>query len=281
MSSTPQIHWPQASTDTSFYNNSISSDLPYNQSLGTQGQQATLKHTIQPFPTNIEIEDDPLTATRFARAEYSPDLDLHESPKGQRMVLWSNSKIGTAGKTRYGIGVTYMHSRDRWVDLEYQIQREIKDWVAEIAAISKALQIAAEEVSRAERKPTTVVVYTGSRRALERMKKGIVGVVPDQKFLLKPGILAAEKIRDCGVAVELRWGPNTEFVQGSRRARHAARRGANYTPSAGQGDRVLEVQSNTKRARARARARSRPPAVVLPDVEVTGLGLVRLELRAR
>ncbi|KAG4435251.1 hypothetical protein IFR05_009247 [Cadophora sp. M221] len=284
MSSTPQIHWPQASTDTSFSNNSISSNLPpCNQSLGTQGQQqATLKHTTQPFPANIEIADDPLTATRFARAEYSHDPVLHESPKGQRTVLWSNSKIGTAAvNPRYGIGVTYMHSRDRWVDLEYKIQREVKDWVAKIAAISKALQIAAEEVSRAERKPTIVAVHTGSRGALERMKKGFVGVVPDQKFLLKPGILAAEKIRDCGGAVELRWGPDTEFVQGSRRARHAGRRGANYTPSAGQGDRVLEVQPNTKRARARARARSRPPAVVLPDVEVTGLGLVRLELRER
>ncbi|KAH7390158.1 hypothetical protein BKA64DRAFT_757260 [Cadophora sp. MPI-SDFR-AT-0126] len=284
MSSTPQIYSTDTSTDTSLNHHSISSDLPYNQSLRTQRtqrQQATLKHAIQPFPANIEIEHDSLTATRFARAEYSPDPDLHESPRGKRMVLWSNSKIGTAGKSRYGIGVTYMRSRDRWVDLEYQIQREIKDWVAEIAAISKALQIAAEEVSRTERKPAVVVVYTGSRRVLERMKKGIVGVVPDQKFLLKPGILAAERIKDCGVAVELRWGPDTESVQGSRRAMHAARRGANYTPSAGQGDRVLEVQSKTKRARARARARSRPPAIVLPDVEATGLGLLRLELRAR
>ena len=169
-----------------------------------------------------------------------------------------------------------MHSRDRWVDLEYQLQRETKDWVAEIAAISKALQIAAEELSRAERKPTTVVIYTGSRRALERLKKGIVGVVPGQKFLL-----AAEKIRDCGVAVELRWGPDSELVQGSRRARHAARRGANYTPPVGQLDRVLEVQPKTKRARARARARCRPPAIILPDLEAIGVGLVRLEMGAR
>lgn len=262
---TPQIHWPQASVDSTSNENYLPSDLPNKQSLDTQGQRTTLKYTIQPFPANIEIEYDLLTATRFARAEYSLDPDLHESPKGQRMVLWSNPKIGTGVTPRYGIGVTYMHSRDRWVDLKYLIQRDVKDWVAEIAALSKALQIAAEEVSRAERKPTTVAVYTTARRALERMKKGIVGVVPDQKFLLKPGILAAEKMRDCGVAVELHWGPDTESVQGSRRARHVARQGANYTPPAGQNDRVFEVQLNTKRKRARARARPRPPAVVLPN----------------
>ncbi|KAL2070364.1 hypothetical protein VTL71DRAFT_13390 [Oculimacula yallundae] len=259
MSSTAQIQCPQDSTETSLKDNSTSS-------------KATLKHASQPFPADIKIEDDFLTATRFARAEYSPGPDDPGSPKELKMVLWCNSKLGT--KTSYGIGVTYMDNGDRWVDLEYKIQREVKDWVAEIAAISKALQIAAEEVSGAKRKPTTVVVYTGSRRALERLKKGVWGVVPGQKFLLRPGILAAEKIRDSGIAVELRWGPDTDFVQGSRRARHAARRGANYTPSPRQSDRILEVQSNTKQARARARTRSRPPAIVLPSVEITGFELV-------
>ncbi|CZS93048.1 uncharacterized protein RAG0_03519 [Rhynchosporium agropyri] len=274
------VRLPQPSKENSWEDNPIPSELPNRQSLGTKRRQAALKYPFQPFPANIEIAEDDITAIKFARAEYIPEYDFVESSKGQRMVLWSNSKSGR-GNSRYGIGITYMQSGNRWVDLEYLIQRDVKDWVAEIAAISKALQIAAEEVFRAETKPKILVIYTGSRQALERLNKGIVGVVPGQKFLLKPGILAAEKIRDSGVVVELRWGPDTELLQGSRRARHAARRAANYTPSRRQVDTVLEVKSITRQARARARTRFRPTAIVLPDDQISDLDLDKQELTVK
>lgn len=199
-----------------------------------------------PFPGTITI-DSRDSALDFARFEYS-------SPTSEgRMVFWTDSSTPGSPVSPSGIGVMYKRSSKRWVDLSFHIATSIQTWVAEIAAISKALQIAREETARSQTKPGVVVIYSDSQRALSRLKREVIGTIPGHKAFLKPGLDAARYFERLGVRVELRWVPGhhqldaSARIQGNRLAHSAARKGAYFRLSPQQAGIIFDIKPNHKK----------------------------------
>lgn len=120
------------------------------------------------------------------------------------MVFWTFA-CTDVGKS--GIGIAYRRGMKRNAQLSYHIRYNIKNWIAEMAAIAKAIQIAEEEVARSSirtNKPAKITIYTESRQALFCLHSNGMRNRPLLKQCVKSGIIAAHKLKSLGINVELR-----------------------------------------------------------------------------
>lgn len=211
------------------------------------------------FQGSVVIDSDAEAAGTYASHEYTDTSRLKDGG-GTRMIFWANGCTLGAGHDRIsGLGVVGRSkpNPNRWGRRAYHIMRETNAQVAEILAVSMALQIAKDECYKLEttERPSMVVVYSCSKDALLRMRESRFTPSLGGK-VVKAGVVAAHFLRELGIDVELRWIPARFKVVGAVESRNAARDGAKYKPPPQKGPDafIREVQGTSKHA-ARAKRR--------------------------
>ncbi|KUJ12843.1 uncharacterized protein LY89DRAFT_785412 [Mollisia scopiformis] len=202
------------------------------------------------LPGAVIIDPDTTSALAAARSEYN---SKEMTSQGGRMVFWTDASTNGGFVGRSGMGVVYKRGPSRWISLSYHVRKEVNIWAAEMGAIAKALQIADEEVTKTKARPSVVVIYSDSHRALWNYQKGGMQSVWFSRPLAKPGLKAAYNLRRLGIEIELRWIPghfNQDHklpIKGHVLAHSAARNGARFKPLPHINDFVVDHKSNPKK----------------------------------
>ena len=176
------------------------------------------------FQGEVVIDADEETALSHAEAEYTGGPCFVGDGSRRRMVLCANGAVIGGKLGCGGAGVAYRvgnGKRKSWVMRQFHSGRNLTNEIAEVVAISKALEVARDERVKLEViRPATVVVYSESASALVKMLDSKVTTKPQGS---QTGIAAASTLQQLGIRVELRWVPRGKRVQGCMFAHQASK----------------------------------------------------------
>jgi hypothetical protein len=168
----------------------------------------------------------------------APKVDIHGvtvtkfHTEDDRLEYWTDASHMS---TSYGIGISYPCYKEGWVNISWRVRKSVPTYILRIYALAKSLETAFLHYHRMEEGLRSavkkVVIYSTCEDSVRHFHRAshnltLLKKIPNWDEVVGPAILAAKKLDESMVKVELRCVSKYAEILGKEMAKNAARIGA-------------------------------------------------------